>query len=148
MYTILSQIAADALGVEPSAVHVRLGDSSLPAAPVAGGSMSTASAGPAALDALQQARRELVRIALGDGASPLHGLREDEVELRDGAVRASGDPARAVAFAEFVRLGGIRWHRKRSAARSPARSTSATRSIRSARSSSRSASMKSSAACG
>jgi xanthine dehydrogenase YagR molybdenum-binding subunit len=106
MYTILSQIAADALGVEPRAVRVRLGDSSFPTAPVAGGSMSTASAGPAVLDALQRARRELVRIALAAGESPLHGLREDEIELADGVARASGDPARAIAFGELVRLGG------------------------------------------
>jgi xanthine dehydrogenase YagR molybdenum-binding subunit len=45
--TVLTQIAADALGVEPARVRVKLGDSALPTAPVAGGSMGTASWGSA-----------------------------------------------------------------------------------------------------
>ncbi len=43
--TVLRQIAADALGVELSRVSVRLGDSSLPKASVAGGSSGTSSWG-------------------------------------------------------------------------------------------------------
>src|SRR3954462_13128552 len=45
--TVLTQIAADALGVDASRVQVKLGDSALPPAPVAGGSMGTASWGTA-----------------------------------------------------------------------------------------------------
>jgi xanthine dehydrogenase YagR molybdenum-binding subunit len=44
---VLTQIAADALGVGPARVRVKLGDSALPPAPVAGGSMGTASWGTA-----------------------------------------------------------------------------------------------------
>jgi xanthine dehydrogenase YagR molybdenum-binding subunit len=108
MYTILAQIAADALGVVPEAVRVRIGDSSFPNAPVAGGSMSSASVGPAVQDAARRARREAIALALAlaSGASPLHGLAEDDVETADGAVRAKADPARAIAYGELVRLGG------------------------------------------
>jgi xanthine dehydrogenase YagR molybdenum-binding subunit len=106
MYTILAQIAADTLGVDPRAVRVRIGDSSFPVAPVAGGSMSSASVGPAVLDAAQRAHREALAIATSSGASPLHGLHEDDVEARDGALRAKDDPSRAIAYADVVRLGG------------------------------------------
>jgi xanthine dehydrogenase YagR molybdenum-binding subunit len=105
MYTILAQIAADALGVNPRGVRVRIGDSAFPVAPVAGGSMSSASVGPAVLDAAQRAYREALAIATSSGASPLHGLSEDAVEARDGALRAKDDPSRAIAYAEIVRLG-------------------------------------------
>jgi xanthine dehydrogenase YagR molybdenum-binding subunit len=45
--TVLTQIAADALGVAPDAVTVEIGDSALGPAPVAGGSAGTASWGSA-----------------------------------------------------------------------------------------------------
>jgi xanthine dehydrogenase YagR molybdenum-binding subunit len=106
MYTILAQIAADELGVDPRAIRVRIGDSSFPDAPVAGGSMSSASVGPAVQDAARRAYHEGVAIATSSGASPLHGLSEDEIEARDGALRSKADPARAVTYAEVVRLSG------------------------------------------
>ena len=42
-YTVLAQVASERLGVPIDQVEVRLGDSSLPAAPLTGGSVSTAS---------------------------------------------------------------------------------------------------------
>jgi xanthine dehydrogenase YagR molybdenum-binding subunit len=45
--TVLTQIAADALGVDPEHVRLEIGDSDFGAAPVAGGSMGTASWGTA-----------------------------------------------------------------------------------------------------
>jgi xanthine dehydrogenase YagR molybdenum-binding subunit len=49
--TALTQIAAQELGVDPSAVRVEVGDSALPQASVAGGSMGTASWGSAVVKA-------------------------------------------------------------------------------------------------
>ena len=46
-YTAMQQIAARELGIDPRAVSVAMGDTALPAGPVAGGSMTTASAGSA-----------------------------------------------------------------------------------------------------
>ena len=105
-YTILAQIAAEVLGVEPKQVRVRIGDSSLPPAPVAGGSMSAASVGPAVLDGAARALHALKRIACSSAESPLHGLGEDAIEVRDGALRAAADPARAISLGETVRLSG------------------------------------------
>ncbi len=56
--TVLTQIAADALAVEPARVLVEIGDSSLPKAPVAGGSMGTASWGSAVVKACRQLRED------------------------------------------------------------------------------------------
>ncbi len=106
MYTILAQIAADGLGVDPRTIAVRIGDSLLPRAPVAGGSMSSASVGPAVLDGAGRLRHEAIGIAIAHGASPLHGLAAEAVEVRDGILRAKHDPARALTYAEVVRLAG------------------------------------------
>jgi xanthine dehydrogenase YagR molybdenum-binding subunit len=106
MYTILAQIAADALGADPGAIRVRIGDSAFPLAPVAGGSQSSASIGPAVQIAAERVFREAVAIATSAGASPLHGLRADDVEAIAGVLRAKDDPSRAIAYGEIVRLGG------------------------------------------
>jgi xanthine dehydrogenase YagR molybdenum-binding subunit len=49
--TVLTQVAADALGADPSLVTLELGDSALPHAMLAGGSMGTASWGSAVVKA-------------------------------------------------------------------------------------------------
>ena len=54
--TVLTQIAADALGVRPEVVDVAIGDTALPAASLAGGSSGTGSWGATILDAAQRFR--------------------------------------------------------------------------------------------
>ncbi|MEV0388919.1 xanthine dehydrogenase family protein molybdopterin-binding subunit [Nonomuraea sp. NPDC050643] len=56
--TVLTRIAADTLGVAPQRVHLELGDSALPDAPVAGGSMGTASWGTAVVRACEELLRD------------------------------------------------------------------------------------------
>ncbi|MFF5054863.1 xanthine dehydrogenase family protein molybdopterin-binding subunit [Micromonospora sp. NPDC000663] len=57
--TALWQVAADALGVPPERVEIHIGDSELPTAPVAGGSMGTASWSWAVIRACQALRGKL-----------------------------------------------------------------------------------------
>lgn len=54
MYTIIAQVAAQTLGLPLDHIDVRIGDSGLPRAPVAGGSQSTASVAPAVADACRK----------------------------------------------------------------------------------------------
>jgi xanthine dehydrogenase YagR molybdenum-binding subunit len=54
--TVLTQVAADALGTTPERVRVELGDSALPSAPLAGGSMGTTSWGSAVVRACEGLR--------------------------------------------------------------------------------------------
>jgi xanthine dehydrogenase YagR molybdenum-binding subunit len=103
MYTILAQLAADAFGLEPHAIVVRIGVSGMPNAPVAGGSMSSASVLPAVADGAQRVLREAIALVTSTEASPLYGLPEAEVEARDGALRARNDASRAVTYADVAR---------------------------------------------
>ncbi len=103
MYTVLAQVAADALGVEPRAITIRIGDSSFPNAPVAGGSMSSASVAPAVADAARRAVRDAIALVTSTDASPLYGVPEAEVEARDGMLRAGTDASRAVSYADVAR---------------------------------------------
>ena len=58
-YTILTQIAAEGLGVDPKSVRVEIADSTLPNAPLSGGSWSATSAGSAVKLAAEALRAKL-----------------------------------------------------------------------------------------
>jgi xanthine dehydrogenase YagR molybdenum-binding subunit len=60
-YTILTQIAAEMLGLPPDKIHVELGDTSFPEASGSGGSFGAASAGSALFDACTHLRSALAR---------------------------------------------------------------------------------------
>jgi xanthine dehydrogenase YagR molybdenum-binding subunit len=73
-WTILTQIAADALEVPLERVHIEIGDSALPRAPIAGGSMGTSSWGTAIVEAARKLRARLQNEYGGN--IPAKGLEE------------------------------------------------------------------------
>jgi xanthine dehydrogenase YagR molybdenum-binding subunit len=83
-YTIMTQIAADALGVPVSAVTFRLGDTRYPETPVSGGSQTAATTGSAVYLAARALRDKLL------AASGLSAIK-DVPDLR-AAVAGSGQP--------------------------------------------------------
>ncbi|SAL01898.1 xanthine dehydrogenase family protein molybdopterin-binding subunit [Caballeronia ptereochthonis] len=106
-YTIMTQVAADALGFPPDYVRFALGDSSLPKAPVSGGSQSAASVSPAVRAASLQARDQLIAMALADRGSPVAGLAREDVTVSNGWVVSLSDPdKRDPAAAIIARNGG------------------------------------------
>ncbi|MGH8779903.1 xanthine dehydrogenase family protein molybdopterin-binding subunit [Paraburkholderia sp.] len=106
-YTVMTQVAADALGFDPANISFALGDSSLPRAPGSGGSQSVASVSPAVRDAATQVRNQLIALALADPASPVHGATADDVTVENGWVVRRSDPSRRdPAAAILARAGG------------------------------------------
>ncbi|MDR5762040.1 xanthine dehydrogenase family protein molybdopterin-binding subunit [Caballeronia sp. LZ035] len=106
-YTVMTQVAADALGFPPDYVRFALGDSSLPKAPVSGGSQSAASVSPAVRAASLQARDQLIAMALADRGSPVAGLAREDVTVNNGWVVSLADPERRdPAAAVIARNGG------------------------------------------
>jgi xanthine dehydrogenase YagR molybdenum-binding subunit len=70
VYTIMPQIAADALGVDPARVRLRLGDTTLPQTGGTFGSSTTSSVGSAVLDAARKLRADLAELAEDGRAAP------------------------------------------------------------------------------
>lgn len=106
-FTVMTQVAADALGFPMEMVTFALGDSSLPKAPVSGGSQSAASVSPAVREAASQARGKLIAMAIADSGSPLAGASADDVTVNNGWVISRADPAkRDPAAAIIARNGG------------------------------------------
>ena len=89
-YTAFAGVAADLLGVPIANVRMELGDSSYPAAPVAGGSQLTASVGSAVKLAVLDARANLLALVANDPASPLHGVAADAIAMTNGGLFTAG----------------------------------------------------------
>ncbi len=102
-YTILTQIAADALSLPIDKVKTKIGDSSLPRAPVSGGSWTAASVGSAVKEAAESALRKLTIMATDDATSPLHGLPQEEIAVAGGQLYARNNPSRAESYIEIIK---------------------------------------------
>jgi xanthine dehydrogenase YagR molybdenum-binding subunit len=106
-YTIIAQVAADALGLPVGRVRVELGDTSMPETPVSGGSQTAASVMPAVQSACFSARDQLVAVAVADVHSPLHGLANDRIDASDGWLASRDDAKKRETFAAVIaRTGG------------------------------------------
>jgi len=107
-YTVLTQLAADALGVAASCVTIELGDTNLPPNPISAGSMTVASTGSAVHLAAMAARDKLVQLAVTDPDSPLHGARHEEVEIIDGRLTLRSTAVRGESFEQLLERNGGR----------------------------------------
>jgi xanthine dehydrogenase YagR molybdenum-binding subunit len=116
-YTILTQIAADALGLPMEAVTTKLGDTDLPYAPLEGGSWTAASAGSAVQAACYAIRAALLKHA-GKASAAFAKATLDQVEFSQGAITSCDDPAVTVSYADAMRAGGVdKLHAEESAER-------------------------------
>jgi xanthine dehydrogenase YagR molybdenum-binding subunit len=102
-YTIMAQVAAEALGLPLANITARLGDSTLPRAPVEGGSWTAASVANAIVVTCAEVCAELLRCAQKAPNSPLAGLGPDDVVLADGRIVAKQDARRFTSIAEAMR---------------------------------------------
>ena len=101
-YTVMTQTAADALGLPPSKVRFELGDTQMPETPVSGGSQTAASTGSAVHDASLAAKSQAIQLAVADAASPLHGLLEADVDVQDGRLFVKNDPTKGETYADLL----------------------------------------------
>jgi len=106
-YTIMTQIAAEVLGLPIEKVTFTLGDSSLPNAPLEGGSFTASSVGSAVKAACDKVRERLFAVAREIAGSPLADASLDDAMFADGYIRSRQDPSRAVSFADAMRQGKL-----------------------------------------
>jgi len=106
-YTIMTQIAADALGLPISNVRFVLGDSTLPASPIEGGSWTAASVGSAVKAACDKVRKRLFDLARGLDGSPFAAAAIDDVTFVDGHMRSSIAGGQALSLSDVMRRSGI-----------------------------------------
>ena len=105
-YTIMAQVTADMLGLPLDNVTVRLGDSTLPQAPVEGGSWTAASVSHAIVRTAEDVRKELLRLAKTMPNSPLAGAKLKDTALIDGGI-VNKETRRTVSIADAMRHGAV-----------------------------------------
>ena len=102
-YTIFRQISADALSLPIERVRFELGDSALPSAPTTGGSVTTATVGPAAQAAARAALAALKNLAVRDPESPLFGATAAAIDAREGRLVLKANPAEGEEYGAILR---------------------------------------------
>ena len=105
-YTILAQVAADSLGLPIENITVKLGDSSLPQAPVEGGSWMAASASHAVMATAEEIRTELLASAKTMSNSPLGGRRARRGRARRRQDGGKHDQSARVSITDAMRHSG------------------------------------------
>jgi xanthine dehydrogenase YagR molybdenum-binding subunit len=105
--TALSQIAADALGLDLERLAFRSGSSELPDAGIAGGSAHTATAGLAIHNAGADAIARLAGLAFGEERSPLFGAGNAGVIARGGRLFRRDDESRSESYADILARAGL-----------------------------------------
>lgn len=106
-WTILTQIAADALGLPLDAVTARIGDSSLPTSPVEGGSWTAASNGSAVQAACDAVKATLFRYARKMANSPLADVEIADIDMSAGRVFWKSDPGRGLSVEEIMHAADL-----------------------------------------
>lgn len=105
-YTAMTQIAAEAMGVPLDKVEFQLGDSSLPQAPLQGGSATVSSVGSAVQQACRALREKVLDAVQQFPGSPFAGASLDDVTFAEGRLVLKRDPSVHVMLGEVVRSSG------------------------------------------
>lgn len=105
--TVQLQHAADRLGLPIEKVSFQYGDSELPNAGVAGGSMQTITVAAGIAAAADKLRAALLDLAQQQGSSPLRHLGADDVDLQNEGLYARQDAARGQTYAAILKAAGL-----------------------------------------
>lgn len=106
-YTVMATIAAEALGLPLEMVAFQLGDSTLPVAPVEGGSSHVATVGSAVQGACEKLKKSLFKLASQLPESPFAGARLADVEFAAGHIRLRRAHATGIALAQLLRAAEV-----------------------------------------
>lgn len=101
-YTAMSIIAAEAMGLPLEKVRFQLGDSTLPVAPIEGGSLHVATVGSAVAGVCEKLQKSVFKLAKALPGSPLATAKLDDVEFVDGVVRLRDIPGTSVPLTQVL----------------------------------------------
>lgn len=105
-YTVMSQIAAAAMGLPLEQVSFQLGDSTLPVAPVEGGSSHVATVGSAVQGVCEKLQQILLQCAASMPGSLFEGKKLRDVEFADQGLQLKSQPSTRLALTEILAAAG------------------------------------------
>lgn len=106
-YTIVAQIAAETLGLPMENVTTKLGDTTLPFAPIEGGSSTAASLGAAVRGVCRKIGKKLLKEARKMENYPLPDVKMKDVVFSGGYISVKSDPSQKISITEIMKARGI-----------------------------------------
>ena len=106
-YTVMSMIAAECMGLPLEKVTFQLGDSTLPMAPVEGGSSHVTTVGGGVHGACEKLQKTLIEIAKAMPGSPLAKAKPKDIEFIDGAMQLRNRPDVSLRLSEVLAAKGV-----------------------------------------
>ena len=106
-YTVMTQVAADSLGLPPEKIRFELGDTKLPTAPNSGGSVAAGTVSSSVYMAAQDVWERLTKIAIKDPKSPLFKAKPEEVVIEKGRLQLKATPAKGEDFMALMKRAGL-----------------------------------------
>lgn len=100
--TVMTQIAADELGLPLEDVTFLYGDSKMPFAPIQGGSFTVSTVGSAIKAAGKALRNKLFKVAKNIKHSPLAGADIEEVVFAHGNISLKNNPSVLISFKDII----------------------------------------------
>jgi xanthine dehydrogenase YagR molybdenum-binding subunit len=104
-YTVMTQVAADSLGLLIEKVRFELGDTHLPTAPNSGGSVAAGTVSSSVYLACQDVWQKLIKAAVIDRKSPLYRAKPEDVAVEKGRLFLKKDRNKGEAFGELMKRG-------------------------------------------
>ncbi|MBE9464268.1 xanthine dehydrogenase family protein molybdopterin-binding subunit [Dyadobacter subterraneus] len=100
--TVMTQIAADELGLKMDDVTFSYGDSKMPFAPIQGGSFTVSTIGSAIKAAGKALRKKLFKKAADIDNSPFKNVAIEDVDFDNGNIILKQNPSVSLSFQEIV----------------------------------------------
>lgn len=101
-FTIMTQIAADQLGLAIEDVTFKYGDSKLPMSPIQGGSYTTGVVGSAIKAACISLRKKIYSKAKSMDNSPFEKTKIEDVYFNNGSIYLAADDTISVTFQQII----------------------------------------------
>lgn len=101
--TVMTQIAADEMGLSLNEVDFFYGDSKKPFSMFQGGSAITASTGSAIVAAVRELKEKIIKVLKDIDDFPFKDLKNDQFLFQNGKVEVKGNPNICISFDEIIR---------------------------------------------
>jgi len=108
-YTVMAMIAAKAMGLPLEQVTFQLGDSTLPVAPIEGGSSHVSTVGSAVQGVCERLQKRFFKLARAEAGSAFSSAKFKDVLFADGQIRlmSSSDSIALVDLASSLKAGRL-----------------------------------------
>ena len=106
-YTVITQVAADSLGLPPEKIRFELGDTKLPTAPNSGGSVAAGTVSSSVYMAAQDVWQKLTKQAINDPKSPLFKAKAEDVLMEKGRLQLKKNAAKGEDFMTLMKRAGM-----------------------------------------